>query len=91
MDKFDDLMRKRIKRNGLFDSLEAARIVFIANVNSEGFRAIKFKNKTLYCEVENPNNMIYLRMKHNQIMQKINKKLNKQLIEKIIFRLKREN
>lgn len=90
MDKFKDLLNKRMESRGLVKPLEAARVVFLVNSKYSHFVCKKFQNRTLYCEVENNEDLIILKQKEQEYIKQINQLLEQKLVNKIIWRLWRE-
>lgn len=60
---------------------------FLKKKSLEKTKALFFKNKTLYIEVENIAFSKELQFKKEKLIKKLNKKLNKKLVEDIIFRI----
>lgn len=91
MDNIKNILSSRMNQNGLKKPLEAAKIVFLANSIDNRFQAKKYKNKTLFCEVDKPKDMVELKLHTQLFIKEINSKINQKLIERIVWRLKRSD
>lgn len=86
MDNLGDLLNKRMRQKGLAGPLEASKIVFLANQLDISFKAVKLKNKILYCEVINPKDALKLKIDTSKYIEAINTKIRHKVVDKIVWR-----
>lgn len=89
MDRYIDLLSKRLKSKGMSEAVEASYLLYKLNKVSEDYIVKKYSSGTLYCQIARSEKSIYLKQHTNQIIRDLNKLLKANKITKIIWSLNR--
>lgn len=88
MDDIRQSLKKAISHYGLSRQAEAASICSLAESVSDGqWRAVSYKNGKLKILVDSNEQAYLIKLKSAQIISQINKKIGKEMIEKLIFKV----
>ena len=89
-ESISDILARNLKRSGLAKAASAARVCAAADGVSKSdfeglFQAVSFRTGTLKIRVKFPPAAYLLKLQKNEIVDKINSKLGRKLLVRIIF------